>query len=443
MHNTRKVLFVFIIILIQSAMAISAGVAAIYLTAGGRIPSGIIAGNADIGGLDESKAEKKIDEYYGSIFKGNSLEIIINGRDKFNIPYADIEVSVNSAATLDMIRNKWSAHYLPDLLKAYFGHDKVIIAPVVKLNEGKLRKKLIELSRQIDKAPINASIHMENGKIVKKADTNGLVLNIANAVESIKMKISQDPLLPIAFNNSVNNEIQSVPAKIRIKDFDGIEQVIADYSTIILDNELLDSIRISSDAINGVILQPETSGGGASTEFSFVGRLNAKDAGFDNDNEGYDQVASTLYAAVLNAGIRKDAITRLPHKLAAEYIDPGLDAWISGNAGDLKFSNTLGHKLAIFSEIKDNRLTISLVGNISDKKEKYILKTDIIQKSDPPVVNMENSDLKPGERVMLSPGKQGMTVNVFRNQELISTDKYDAVRAIVQIGPKTDWSNGK
>jgi len=40
--------------------------------------------------------------------------------------------------------------------------------------------------------------------------------------------------------------------------------------------------------------------------------------------------------------------------------------------------------------------------------------------------------------VVLDPGKEGVTVRVYRNDELISTDTYEAESSIVQIGPSID-----
>jgi hypothetical protein len=57
------------------------------------------------------------------------------------------------------------------------------------------------------------------------------------------------------------------------------------------------------------------------------------------------------------------------------------------------------------------------------------------------VYYVENRNLKPGEKVILNPGKEGVMVNVYRNGELIGPDKYEAEKAIVQIGPNTDWKN--
>ena len=78
-------------------------------------------------------------------------------------------------------------------MKAYFGHDKVNIDPVIKLNEGKLRQKLIELSEKIIKAPVNASISIEDGKIVKKAETTGYALKYRKCCRTIRKHISENP----------------------------------------------------------------------------------------------------------------------------------------------------------------------------------------------------------------------------------------------------------
>jgi vancomycin resistance protein YoaR len=152
-------------------------------------------------------------------------------------------------------------------------------------------------------------------------------------------------------------------------------------------------------------------------------------------------VASTLYAALLSAGIDKSSITRLAHKIPVEYIEPGLDAWISGNGGELKFSNTLGHKLAVFAEMEDERFVVRIAGNAEDKKQELALKIDIVERSSPPVMNVENSSLKKGEKVVQDPGREGIRVNVYRGGELIGTDTYAAVKKIIQIGPGTEWSD--
>lgn len=434
----RRALLVFIIILAQSTLAISAGITAMYLSADKAIPPGAYVGDADIGGMGKTEAVKKLNDYYQTEFSNKSLELAIEGGERYLIPWTDIDAALDGKATVEFMHGWKAASYLPNLFTAYFGKDKLIVTPVIKFNEGKLREKLIQLSKQIDREPVNAAIYLEDGKIVKKAETPGIALNVANTAEVISKQLPESLNSPVTLDGSGNYALQTVPAELKLKDLDEIQLVLAEYSTDIINPELLESVRLSAKAINSVLLPAADS---AQEPFSFVKRLKEQDPAFENDNEGYDQVASTLYAAVLSAGIEKDGITRLAHELAVDYIEPGLDAWISGNAGDMKFKNSFSHKIAIFANISGRRLTVSIAGERSDKKDKLDLGTEVVQKFAPPVVNIESKSLKPGEKITLSPGKEGLMVNVFRNQELISTDEYEAVKAIVQIGPNTGWGS--
>jgi len=436
----RKTGLIFIIILIQSALAVTAGIAAISLSAGETLPPGIYVGNANIGGMRKIEASKTIDDYFAAIFSKDSLRISISDTN-YSIPYADFEVSVDSLATVKFMDGWKSAAYIPNLIKAYLGHERLNIRPVIKYDEGKLRQKLIELSEEINKAPVNASISAKDGKVVKKAETAGCELNIASTANAIGKHLSANIDSPLIIDSKGSDIVQAVNAELKLKEFADIEQILSEYSTEITEPELLSSIRLAAEAINGTVLAGLGNVNSGNTEFSFVEILKNSDTGFQNDNEGYDQVASTLYAALLSAGIDKGAITRLPHKLAVDYIEPGLDAWISGNGGDLKFRNNLEHKIALFANVEDDLLVISLAGSLMDKRQPYDLRVETIQKFSPPVVNLENKDLKPGEKVMLSPGKEGLLVQVFRNDELIGEDRYEAEKAMIQVGPGTVWGN--
>lgn len=443
MFNVRKAALVFNIILIQSALAIVAGVFAIYFFASSSFPSGMTAGEVEVGGLSRADAIEKLDEHYHSFFKKSALQLIADSGEKYSIPYGDFDAAVDGAATIDALCSWKNLNCLPNLFKANFSHEKVAVVPVITFNESKLRQKLMELAGQIDREPRDADIYIENGEVVREPEVNGIKLNVANTVEVIRKSLALNPEAVVQLGRGGSGELVSVPAVTRLSDIHEIDYVLAEYSTEIRYKELTESIELAAEAINGAIVPVSKRDGSGKDIFSFVELLNRQNAEFDNDNEGYDQVASTLYAALLTAGVDNKAITRLPHKLAVDYIEPGLDAWISGSEGDLKFINPFKHKVAIFAEVEDGRLTVWLAGNVSDKKESAQLRTEITQRFSPPVVHMESKDLKPGEKVVLSPGKEGVKVDVYRNDELIGTDKYEAVKTIVQIGPKTGWTHAE
>lgn len=439
MGKLRKLLFIFSIIIIQSVLAVTAGIAAISYVSRDSLPPYTYVGNLNIGNMKKDDAARKIVEYFNTLITNGSLSISVDGKGEYLIPFKDFDVRIDGMKTLDTLGGWKSAEYIQGMFKSYFGRARLDIKPVFTYNDGILRQKLIDLSKKTDVPPINAFIAIENGQLVKRAETAGYILNIENASVSIRRHMNQDFQAPVMFNRKDDFEIQTVNPEIMLKEFTDIDQVIAEYSTVIEDNELAEFIKSAAGAINGVVLAGK---GKAGDSFSFIEKLKKADKSFENDNDGYDQVASTLYAAILEGGIDKNLITRLKHELAPDYIDAGLDAWISENGGDLKFLNTLDHKLAIFSSIEGDKLFVRLAGNLKDRGQELEIKVEIVQRYEPSVVYIENHDLKQGEKVQLSPGKDGLLVKVYRNNELISTDEYEAEKSIVQVGPKTDWNSG-
>lgn len=73
---------------------------------------------------------------------------------------------------------------------------------------------------------------------------------------------------------------------------------------------------------------------------------------------GICQVSSTLYAAMLTAGL--PATERHPHSLKVGYIPEGMDATVSGNTLDLKFTNIFSESIQIQATADQGTLTISL-----------------------------------------------------------------------------------
>lgn len=125
------------------------------------------------------------------------------------------------------------------------------------------------------------------------------------------------------------------------------------------------NIGLAASRINGVVIQPGES-------FSFNQTILPRTAanGYVEANVivnkryvlgtggGICQVSSTLYAAMLTAGL--PATERHPHSLDVGYIPAGMDATISGNTLDLKFTNIFAEPIQIQAAADQGTLTISL-----------------------------------------------------------------------------------
>lgn len=76
---------------------------------------------------------------------------------------------------------------------------------------------------------------------------------------------------------------------------------------------------------------------------------------------GICQVSSTLYAAMLEAGI--PATERHPHSLPVDYVPEGMDATIAAPVKDLRFVNILDYDIYILAstDSKNGEVTVSIV----------------------------------------------------------------------------------
>lgn len=430
MDKTRKTLLIFLMIVIQSIIAMATGIAVLFNASIREIPENVYVGEVHIGTMGYGEAAKAIDAEYGAKFRQHTLQLRTSATDISEISFSNIDAYVDSEATLAAIKTVKSIGDIPRLINMHFGHHRTVITPVVKFSESKLRMELAELSKEINTSPTDARVYYKDGIIEKEADNPGLMLDVNATVKLLENTMSSNPFVVVNLNDA--GALKTIVADVTIKDYDDIQQVLGEYSTSIKDSSISESIQYAVEKIDGTMLAPA-----GENEFSFAESLELGD-GEEYENDGYDQVASTLYAALLTAGMPKETIIRLRHKITVDYIEPGLDAWISGNAGDVKFSNTYENKLVVFAVKNGSVVTVAIGGSREDKAEKSVIRTETIQEFEPPVYYVEKEDLKPGEKIVLNPGKKGISVKVFRNNEFISTDQYEAETSIIQIAPTTE-----
>ncbi len=135
------------------------------------------------------------------------------------------------------------------------------------------------------------------------------------------------------------------------------------------------NIQISVRKLNGFILHP-------GSEFSFnetvTWQIPRDELGYAPSiingklllasGGGLCQVASTLYAAALSAGL---TITeRKNHSSPVGYIAPGLDATVSSTEGiDLKFRNEGTYPFLITAEEKEGCLTIAILSCVAPDRK--------------------------------------------------------------------------
>ncbi|NIK79321.1 vancomycin resistance protein YoaR [Paenibacillus castaneae] len=156
---------------------------------------------------------------------------------------------------------------------------------------------------------------------------------------------------------------------------------------------------------------------------------------------GICQVSSTLYNAILRAGL--EIVERRNHSLPVAYLPIGQDATYAGGVINFRFKNTTGKHMIIRTEVKDRKLTIKLFGTM-DANDRYDIESFTTKTIEPTVQETINANLSPGQKVTVQKGKQGFVVETYRtfvqdgktiSRNRISKDTYKAQPTIIEVGP--------
>lgn len=238
--------------------------------------------------------------------------------------------------------------------------------------------------------------------------SDGRVKEFAPAKEGIKIK--EEELMRQIYealgkleNEEIDEMIIAIPVTTTPPEFEtadvnnlGINKLIGRGSSRFRGSisERIHNLNLAAARLNGILVKPGET-------FSFnreVGEI-TKETGYkeayiikDNqtildDGGGVCQVSTTLFRAVLNAGL--PVIERRAHAYRVYYYEqdarPGLDATVYAPTTDLKFRNDTGGHILMQTEtdIKNLKLTIEIYGT-DDGRGATITKPVITDQTPPP-----------------------------------------------------------
>ncbi|MBP1157772.1 MULTISPECIES: VanW family protein [unclassified Paenibacillus] len=152
---------------------------------------------------------------------------------------------------------------------------------------------------------------------------------------------------------------------------------------------------------------------------------------------GICQVSSTLYNAVLRAGLT--IVERRNHSLPVSYVPLGQDATFASGHINFKFRNSTDYAVLIRTEADHQSLTVRLFGQ-TPPEFTYEVESRTVETLEPPVKYVLNPSLKTGKQETISKGKPGYIVETYRykkkagrvlSQEKLSRDTYAAQPTII------------
>lgn len=192
-------------------------------------------------------------------------------------------------------------------------------------------------------------------------------------------------------------------------------QKIGSYTTYTTANASRNTnVRLACEAVNGLILK-------AGEQFRFndvVGQRTAEkgyqeaaayleDEVVQEYGGGVCQVSSTLYNAVLVAGLRTDE--RTGHVFKPSYVTPGQDATVSYPEPEFAFTNTSSASIGIKASYWEQTVYVEVYGvPVLEEGTVRYLQSEKKADLDPPKPNyIEDTSLEYGEEKVVSSGEPG------------------------------------
>ncbi len=219
----------------------------------------------------------------------------------------------------------------------------------------KVTQILTQIKEEIDKPAVNATRVPDSSKwppFSYTDDVPGVQLNTTELNERIcgmvdRLQSGTVELTPTPMQASVTRQYLEGQI-VQLSTYDTLVSTTSEAGRFI-------NIRVGTEKFNHLTIKPNES-----VSFNKVTGLRTLENGYavapelaynsyvDGVGGGICQVSSTLYNAVVNAGLK--VTTRTQHSLASSYVPLGQDATVQDNRLDLVFVNNTGADLYISSQ---------------------------------------------------------------------------------------------
>jgi len=432
------------------ALALLLLVVADYFFYSHKIYPGVYLHGINAGGLTKAETGRLLQE---KIDRENisTTEIIFRYRENtWTHTYRELGVAVDWEETL---AGAFAAGRKSTLLFNYPERIRLLLKPVrmplnLAVNSAQFARALAPAAELLDREPLESRfILSEDGlTVVIVPEVPGYCLLLDETRQMLENSLETSPvpeILPF-----IVREIRPARTASDLREMRVIAEV-SSFSTTFAPSPpgRVHNIRLAATALDGVLLEP-------GSEFSFnsaVGETGATQGYLpapviidgeitDGVGGGVCQVSSTLYNAVLLAGLQ--VVERAGHSLAVGYVPPGRDAAVAYGWLDLRFQSDPGRGIWIRTFVNGNRLTIRLFGEPAPGKEIKLVTTDleIIPRN---TIYTETDSLPAGTREQAKVGQDGYRVNAWRviyldgseiGRELLSRNIYRPVPDEILVG---------
>lgn len=409
-----------------------------------KIYSKVFVGPIDVSNLTKQQAVDKVKSSKTNIDNA-SLKLKYNEKE-WQIPYADLNAGYNIpnsvdkaymvgrsgnifSRTLDIIKAKSGVKF--DIV---FDYDKTYLVETLKT-----------IRNEIDAPKKNAKIMPSSGDGLVVPHTKGVVLDLDQTFSLADEHITKNDTSPLQV--VVKEDVPTVldsQLKDMTKEISSCQTTFNQSAATRVSN-----IKLACSRIDGIIIQPnevfsidKTIKERTTSNGYKMAKAYLENQVVDEVGGGVCQVTTTLYDAVLLANLQ--VIERKSHSMMVDYVEPGFDAAVSDKGVDLKFKNSMGFPIYLYSSVEGDKITMKIFGKNKDLTKTIKLEpqvTEIYYPNSDEIV-YDSSIAKGNTKVEVesrSGYKAYLYKNIYQNgnlvlRELISENIYKPRRGKIRVG---------
>lgn len=238
----------------------------------------------------------------------------------------------------------------------------------VVYDSDKMKKEIEKIAKTLDKDPKEATIKID-GSIKTTKSSDGVKLNISKTLSNLTSSIDNKK------KETIPLVMEKKEAKIKTKDVESVNTKLADYTTSFekSDSQRSHNVEKSAKITSDILLMP----GEVFSYNAHTGKTNSKNGYQEapiiingklekSAGGGVCQTSSTIFNTALLSGM--DIVSVTNHSASLTYVPLGRDATVNDSGLDFKFKNTFDHPVYIKNTVNNKRLTCTIYGNSSDKK---------------------------------------------------------------------------
>ncbi|MGC8861669.1 MAG: VanW family protein [Armatimonadota bacterium] len=436
----RRIIVVLTFLIILFAAIVAAATA--VFQGNGRICRDVTVSGISVGGLSRSEAAKRIEAWAAERVKRTVVLSALDARWTGTLAELGARVDVAGAVERAMAVGRSGNLFQRAICTLTpWGGGKRFSAGLL-VDESHVRRIIDGLARHVDRPHRDARLRVVDGRLDVLPEGCGVKLNREAGVRTVQRALCRG-LAVVAIPVEVDKP------DVTAADAARIDTLLSRFTTWFnpAKRGRTHNLRLAANALNGIILKPGmqfstnetigprlTSRGFQTAQIFANGRLEEGLGG------GVCQVSSTLYNAVLLAGLK--VLERSHHSRLVPYVPAGRDATVAYGLIDFRFQNTNSAPIGLITTVKDSRLTVDIYGSAADKKDVKVY-TSQSRWIPAGTQTLTDPSLPSGVRKLVEKGSSGVSVVVYRKitypdgktvTEVVFRDRYLPQNAVLVVG---------